>query len=187
MIRPIGPRVTSSSALAIVVAALAVVMAALASGCGGSSHAGVARAATPVGTPPPNIVSAHQISTFPPGSPARSLLETWQAVQFSDVEGARASVAPEALARISPRRFSETVQTIGDNIPGLRVIDTKQLGSQASVRVYLLFYAHGGSISATLPMTFAFRRTAGGYKLSDLSYFTRTAREISARQRRALR
>jgi hypothetical protein len=187
MIRPIGSRVTSSSAPAIVVTALAVVVAALAGGCGGSSHASVASVATPVGGPPPNIVGARQISAFPPGSPARSLLEIWQAVQFSDVEGARASVAPEALARISPARFSETVQAIGDNLPGLRVIDTKQLGAHASVRVYLLFYARDGSISATLPMAFAFHRTGGGYKLSDLSYFTRRAREISARQRRAPR
>jgi hypothetical protein len=110
-------------------------------------------------------------------------LELWQAVEFSDVEGARHLVAPSALAEQSSTGFARMVESIGDNVPGLKILDTNRFGLDASVRAYLVFYAAGGNVSAFSPMTFQFHRSSSQYQLSDLSYFVRRAQEI----RRSLR
>lgn len=164
----------------------AVLAVALAGGCGGSSHATSTHATPAVGAPPPNVVSTQQIDAYPAGSPARALLEFWQAIQFSDVESARKLVAPSARQFASPR-FTNMVQTIGDDIPGLKILNTRTDGANASVRVYLLFYASDRSVAASSPQSFALRRGASGYQLSDLSYFTHTEQTILAAKRRASR
>ena len=112
------------------------------------------------------------------------MLELWQAVEFSDVEGVRHLVAPSALAEQSSTSFARMVESIGDNVPGLKILDTNSFGLDASVRAYFVFYAAGGKVSAFAPMAFQFRRSSSRYQLSDLSYFVRRAQEIRRSSRR---
>jgi hypothetical protein len=130
-------------------------------------------------------VSERQLARYPSGSAEHALLELWQAVQFSDVEGARRLVSPAAVAAMGRSRFSTLVETIGDNIPGLQILSTQRRGATASVRVYLRFYKPDGSVSAISPMTFMLHRGAQAYKLADLSFLSRRAQEILAAQRAA--
>jgi len=134
--------------------------------------------------PPPNVVAPQQIAAYPLGSPARALLEFWQAIQFSDVSSARRLVSPEALASVTPARFTTMVQTVGDDIPGLRIVSSMQMGVNASVRVFLLGYAANRTVSTTSPQSFQLRDGSHGYQLSDLSYFLRVARTILAAQQK---
>jgi hypothetical protein len=112
------------------------------------------------------------------------LLEFWQAIQFSDVLGARRIVSPETLTSVTPRRFTAMVQTIGDDIPGLKVVSSSKAGANASVRVFLLFYSGTRSVSASSPQSFQLHDGRFGYQMSDLSYFLRVERTIlAARQK----
>jgi hypothetical protein len=154
--------------------------------CGASSHnshqGSSLAAATTIGAPPPNLVTQQQIAAYPAGSPPHALLEFWQALQFSDAPGARSLVAPQALAVLTPARFKAMIQTVGDDVPGLRIVNTTQTGADASVRVFLLLYARNRTLSASTPQTFSLREGPHGYQLSDLSYFQRVARAIVAAQ-----
>jgi hypothetical protein len=156
--------------------------------CGSSSrsvpHSGTQTASTTTGVPP-NIVDSQQIADSPAGSPARVLLEFWQAVQFSDVVSAQQLASSEAIASITPARFTRMIQTLGDNIPGLRIIKTTRVGANAVVRAYLLFYAASGTISASSPQSFTLQDGRRGYQLSDLSYFLKTERTLLAAQRKS--
>jgi hypothetical protein len=165
---------------------MGALLATLTGSCGGGSHASSPHTvAAAVGSPPPNVVGARQISSYPAHSAPRMLLELWQAIEFSDVETARSLVAPSTLAQLPKGDFARMVGTIGDNIPGLRVLDGHETGPNTSVRVYLVFYARGGGVAASSPMTFRFRRENGEYRLTDLSYFLRRAHEIRAALSRA--
>ena len=156
-------------------------------GCGGSSHTVVPHTVASVGSPPPNVVGAQQIAAYPAGSAARALLELWQAIEFSDVEAARRLVAPSTLAELPKGEFAQMVGTIGDNVPRLKVLNSREVGTNTSVRVYLVFYKPNGGVSATSPMSFRFRHESSGHQLIDLSYFLRRAHEIRAALRRASR
>lgn len=79
------------------------------------------------------------------------------------------------------------VQTIGDNVPGLQILDQRPNGPDVSVRVYLLFYNPNRSVASTAPLSFSLRRGPNGYQLDDLSYFVHTEQAIAAAQRRASR
>lgn len=148
--------------------------------CGASSHS-PAPVAT-VGEPPANIVAPQQIALYPGGSPTHALLEFWQAVQFGDLLNARRLVSPETLAAVTPSRFTTMVQTLGDDIPGLQIVSSTQIGVNAAVRVFLLFYAPNRTVSASAPQTFSLRDGPLGYQLNDLAYFLRTARTVRAAQ-----
>ena len=148
--------------------------------CGASSHS-PAPVAT-VGGPPANIVAPQQIALYPGGSPTHALLEFWQAVQFGDLLNARRLVSPETLAAVTPSRFTTMVQTLGDDIPGLQIVSSTQIGVNAAVRVFLLFYAPNRTVSASAPQTFSLRDGPLGYQLNDLAYFLRTARTVRAAQ-----
>jgi hypothetical protein len=155
--------------------------------CGSSSHSSAhndAQTASTTGTPP-NVVTSQQIANSPAGSPARVLLEFWQAVQFSDTVTARRLASPEAVASITPARFTSMIQTLGDNIPGLRIINTTRVGANTVVRVYLLSYTLSGTISASSPQSFALQGGRLGYRLSNLSYFLQTERTLLARERKS--
>jgi hypothetical protein len=176
--------------------ALAALFAALGAlglvACGSSSHSsspGSGQGSTPiaavtVGAPPPNVVTSQQINAYHPGSPAHALLEFWQAVQFSDVLSARRLVSSKALASVTPARFTTMIQTLGDNIPGLRIVSSTQIGVDASVRVFLLGYAPNHTVSTSSPQSFQLRGGSLGYRLSDLSYFLRDARAILVAQQK---
>lgn len=141
-------------------------------------------ASTPVGAPPANVTSSQQIAAYPAGSPARVLLEFWQAIQFSDVLSARRMVSPKTLTSVTPGRFTAMVQTIGDDIPGLKVVNSTKVGADASVRVFLLFYSGTRSVSASSPQSFQLHDGRSGYQMTDLSYFLRVERTIlAARQK----
>lgn|ERR1022692_668438 len=139
-------------------------------------------AATAVGTPPVNVVTQQQIAAYPAGSAAHALLEFWQALQFSDVLSASHLVSPGALASVIPARFATIVQTLGDDIPGLRIVSSSQVAKDASVRVFLLGYAANRTVSTVTPQSFQLRSGPHGYQLSDLSYFQRLTRAILVAQ-----
>ena len=86
---------------------------------------------------------------------------------------------------MTPARFTSMIQTLGDNIPGLRIINTTQVGANTVARAYLLFYATNGTISASTPQSFTLQDGRGGYQLSDLSYFLKTERTVLAAQRKS--
>ena len=150
--------------------------------CGSSSHGShqgsALAAATTVGMPPPNVVATQQIAAYPAGSSARALLEFWQALQFSDLLSARRLVSPEALASLTPARFTTMVQTVGNDIPGLRIAGSTQIGRTASVRVFLIIYARNRTVAASSPQSFLLRDGPHGYQLSDISYFLRVEQAI---------
>lgn len=173
-----------SASIVLSVAISALGLAACGSSSPNSAHNGTQTASTPAGVPA-NIVDSRQIAGYPAGSPARALLEFWQAVQFSDTITTQRLVTPEAIASITPARFTRMIQTLGDNIPGLRIIDTTQVGANAVVRVYLLFYAANGSISESSPQSFTLRDGRRSYQLRDLSYFLQTERNLLAAQRKS--
>ena len=156
--------------------------------CGASSHdsgpssASTTVAVATVGAPPPNIIASQQLASYPVSSPAHALLVFWQAVQFSDVLAARSLVSPEALASTTPGRFTMMVETVGDNIPGLQVVSSTKMGANASVRVFLVYYAANRTVFARSPQSFTLRAGQRGYQLSDLSYFLREAQTILADQ-----
>lgn len=131
------------------------------------------------------MVTPGQLAAYPAGSPAHALLELWQAIEFSDVEAARGLVAHSALTVLGADDFAHMVQTIGDNVPGLKILNSRTIVANTTVRAYLVFYSPNGRIAATSPMSFAFRRRNGEYKLSDLSYFLRKAHEIRVAQHQA--
>jgi hypothetical protein len=171
----------------VVVLFVAIAMLGL-TACGSSSssspHDGAQSASTTTGVPP-NVLTSKQIADSPAGSAARILLEFWQAVQFSDVLTAQRFVSSEAVASITPARFTSMIQTLGDRIPGLRIISTTRVGTDAVVRVYLLFYTSSGTISASSPQSFTLRDGRLGYQLHDLSYFLKTERTVLAAQRKS--
>lgn len=156
--------------------------------CGSSSRSstdnGAQTASTTTGVPP-NVVALQQIASSPAGSPARVLLEFWQAVQFSDTVTAQRLVTSEAVASITPARFTSMVQTLGDYLPGLRIINATRVGINTVVRVYLLSYTRSGAISASSPQSFTLRDGRLGYQLSNLSYFLQTERILLAAKRKS--
>ena len=131
------------------------------------------------------MVSPRQLAAYPSGSAAHALLELWQAIEFSDVEAARGLVAPSTLTALGGAEFAHLVEAIGDNVPGLRILNSQEITGNTVVRAYLVFYKPNGAVAATSPMSFVFRRKGGKYKLGDLSYFLRKAREIRVAQRQA--
>jgi hypothetical protein len=163
----------------------AALLATFASGCGGSSRASAPTTVTAVGSPPPNVVTARQLAAYPASSAAHALLELWQAIEFSDVEAARGLVAPSTLTALRAAGFAHLVQAIGDNVPGLKILNSRTIAANTIVRAYLVFYTPSDNVAATSPMSFVFRRQSGEYKLTDLSYLLRKAREIRVAQRRA--
>lgn len=170
--------------------AAAVLSALFATGCGSEDQEGAVAQETAKSESvvdralPPNIVRDEAIRDQKPGSPARALLEWWQAFQFGDVEMVVRLTTPEALRSIKRGRLERIVRQVGPGLQGINVVSSRVSDDVGSVRVELLSFAPGkdgkppAEPTSTLPSTFLMKQLSQvrGWLFDDASFLHKLAK-----------
>ena len=150
----------------------------IAAACGDDSN-DVARTDTApdrTGSARPNIVTGEDLEATTKGSVERAVLGFFQAVQFGDEEGAADSVAPDELRSVGSRRFARDVRSLGATLGRPTIANVTENGQTARARTEIVSYSAGNEKPVLSdPTTLRLERDSGRWRLSDLSYFTRTA------------
>src|SRR4051812_23563251 len=167
-------------------------MAALAVGCGILSVAAVSCGGdpTPVATPTPtavpgggqpaSLVRDEDVARQKPGTPARSLLEFFQAVQYQDVATARGLVSKRELRRVTPSEFASAVTVVGSAVGRPAIKNVRTNGNSAIIRVFVQAFAPGKAEPVSSDPTSFQLVDQDGWKLDDIGYLTRAADQLSA-------
>jgi hypothetical protein len=134
---------------------------------------------------PPNIVTDEAIRDQKPGSPARALLEWWQAFQFGDVEMVVRLTTPEALRSIGRSRLERIVRQVGPGLQGIKPVSSRVSDDVASIRVELLTFAprqadgkQSAKPTSASPGTFVVERDSEdrGWLFDDASFLHKLAK-----------
>jgi len=164
---------------------VAVVCAAAANGCSGDANG--AKDAAPAATVPTRFTAEKQPATVPAnivtddaaakekaGSPQRALLDWWQAVQFRDVRTARSLTSDAAVRRVGYTRFRKMVLGVGDGLPGLQIVNSRERGGATVVRSFLVFVGARGAPSTLAPRSFEMRGRRGSWRLGSIEYLSQS-------------
>lgn len=126
------------------------------------------------------LLRAEDIARYPEGSPARTFLEWWRALQFDS--GATAARHYAADLKLTERDVQRQLER-GIGVLGLsarpRVVDVIPAGDRATV--YAVFTEaernpNGRADKIRTPRSFELVREADGWKLADNRYITRALR-----------
>lgn len=128
---------------------------------------------------PANIITVADVAGTGAGSPDRTLLSAFQAVQFRDVEGLRELTAPGTLARIGAARLKADVDLVGSALGKPFVTSRRATGSRANLRVIVGAY-DGSSAQPRFitTQTLSLRREQGRWLLTDLAFVTVPAADL---------
>jgi len=120
-----------------IILALAVGVVATGAGCGGNDR-------TRQFDDP--VVPAAAVDRYPAGSPARSLLETWRALQFNVPTTLAANFSPPLELNAARNAAIAGVSRIASGLGTPRVLSVRQRGDHAVVAVRI------GGLALRLPM-----------------------------------
>jgi hypothetical protein len=88
----------------------------------------------------PQVVTQEDIDAQDEDSPARGLLEWWQAFQFQDAPVVISLTSEETLDDLGENNLEELVKTRGQGLQGVAVLGSSESGDEASVRAGLLTF-----------------------------------------------
>lgn len=118
-----------------------------------------------------HLVSDEQVRAQPAGSPQRTLLAFWQAVQFQDVNEVRSLLAP-ALAR--QYRGARLARLLTDATAGFAALPeirgVRRDGDDAIIRLSLTYYRGDGDAGALIARSLDLRETPDGWRIADLDF-----------------
>jgi hypothetical protein len=154
-----------------------VLLAALVGGCG--SHGGKSQGSTSGSTPktstaagllPPNLVTNADLAATQAGSPSRTTLEWFQAVQFQDVGAVRRLSTSAAVKGLSDTTLTSWLSTFGPNFVRPQITAVITNGGAVSMRMLLLTYsARSGAPTSEQPFTLRLTRAGTSWLVSDIS------------------
>jgi hypothetical protein len=149
-------------------AAGALVVALFLLGCGGGDSS------TTSGSFGPNVVTESDIDAQEDGSPARSLLEWWQAYQFGDASQVLARTSQDTIDTVGEHDLTELVKNTGQGLQGVEVLGADETANDASVRVGLLQFTPEqpgepppDEPTSSTPDTFAMQKQGGEWLFND--------------------
>ena len=132
----------------------------------------------------PQIVTREQLARYPAGSPERTVLLWWRALQFN---------SPELAARYYSRDLKLTTADLEEQLKlgpdfldlkaGLRMVGTDESGDTATIlalRRRVLQYPNGRADEVRVPMAFNLRREGGEWKLANNRYIDRALENAQA-------
>ena len=130
----------------------------------------------------PQLVTTDRVQSEQADSPERVFLSWWRAVQFTDVDSAQALVSEIGLQRIGGARgLRSVVIAVGGGLPNVTVIERRSTGrDRISLRVFVVSYDARGHVASRAPTSFSLTRRAGAWRLDDVTYLRRLARQRSA-------
>jgi len=138
------------------------------------------RAAVAPGQLNRNLVDQADIASVKAGTPERTVLEWFQAVQFDDIGGVRQLTAPNALKKLSPDKLAADIAAVAPAMAKPSVVSRRLGPSLAAVRVLLLSYTRGHAKPVlAIPATLVLVRVHGRWLMSDLSLLIEGARAIN--------
>jgi len=133
-----------------------------------------------------NLVTNDDIRAAPPGSPQRTLLKWWRAVQYEDLTGYLKLLSPSLRQqRTSDRRAQSDIQFArGTFIPAKPKILASDINGN-SATVYARIYVRqpvgvSRTYTTSYPQAFAFVRRNGSWGLADDLYIEQKANEAAA-------
>jgi hypothetical protein len=145
-------------------------------GCGGLG-------AIPGRVEQPLLVSKRQIDRYAPGSPERTVLEWWRALQFNSAPAAFTYYAPSA--GVTEKRLDRQLTELGPGTLGLRsrlrVDGVMRHGQGATVLAILtraLRHPNGRIDLNRRTQSFELVRVHGGWRLADNSYIDNILRYV---------
>lgn len=134
---------------------------------------------------PPSVISDKVIGEQKQGSPARALLEWWQAFQFRDVRAVVRLTTPGTLDSIGRSRLERLVRKVGSNLAGIRVVSSRIFEDACSIRVEMLSFTPSkgdheppDKPTSSTPNTFVMKRSSGGrgWLFDDAGYLRELAK-----------
>ena len=159
--------------LGLAIACIGICLAIALSGGGRDTRPLITATAAPIWL---NRVTAVDIARTPTGSPGRSLLKWFRAVQLREVKAVRSLTAPPSVSHVSTSHLDRAVNRIGTGLAHPDLISTRVVGNQATVRVRLLTYLPNGRRPISdLPAIFALTRLNGAWVVSNVSVLLRGA------------
>ena len=135
---------------------------------------------------PGNVIRDREIRDAVAGSPKRSLLQFFQAVQFQDVEAATELVTRGERRAVGPNRLKRAVGAIGSNLGRPRIVRLRRDGDRVVARVIILGFDPGETEPVSSSPT-TFTLTRGGdrlWRLSDVSYLIAVSDNYVASRRK---
>ena len=167
---------------------LALVVGVALGACGGDEQASTEATDTPgpkQASPPrlgSNIVTDDQIAEEPRGSPGNALLRWWQSVQFTDVEAVKELTSSGLKRQFGASRLDKLVRAAGPALGGLGVVNTKEEGKSATLRIAVVAYDGGKpALGSTFPLTVSMREEKGGWRYDDVEYLRTLAKNYLPR------
>jgi hypothetical protein len=170
---------------AISVAAICVLIALGAFACGSDSgdENGTTAGRTETASSAPAeltayLITARDLSRTRPGTPERSLLRWWQAMQYSSFDEAYDLLAPSLKRRYSLKQFEREARlaTIGGFFSKPDLVERRGRGSNSTLLVNLLVYKKD-KVTGVAPTVFHMQMVDDRWHLADLRYFERKADE----------
>lgn len=178
----------------------AVLLAAVAFACAGLSVTAIScgdrqSSSAPIHTTPTgipglrNIVSDADIGRYGKGTPERTLLEWFQAVQYKDAIGAAQLVDARTLRRVGPIRFRSAVLTVGSALGKPAIVDLRPSpdGKQVSVRLLVEGFSPGTTEPVSSIPTSFHMVNKGKWRLADVNYLTEAGDALAAARQREAR
>ena len=124
---------------------------------------------------PPTILKDGDVRTHEEGTPARALLEWWQAFQFHDVTTVKRMTGRTVRDTIGPRNLARLVRLTG--LQGIEVLGEAEYGQTAVVQVGLLNFAPAApgepppsTPTGSQPATFTMTREDGRWVFDQADY-----------------
>lgn len=132
----------------------------------------------------PQIVTKQQLARYPAGSPERTVLLWWRALQFNSPELASRYYASDL--KLTPARLEEQLKLGPDFLDlkaGLRPVDVDESGDSATIlalRERVLQYPNGRDDRVRVPMAFNLIRESGEWRLANNRYIDRALENAEA-------
>jgi hypothetical protein len=167
-IRPSGASVLASAAVCVVACLLATAF-------------GAASYRPPVDR---HLITQADVSSRPAGSPDRSVVEWFKAIQHRDQAGVYGLLTPAARRRVSARSVGVAARIVSGAVGKPDIVGVAVRGDRAAVRLLMLSYVPGGGAPASAyPFTVGLARLDGRWWIADASYLMNSARDIKALRR----
>jgi hypothetical protein len=156
-----------------VVAGLCLVATLLAAGFGAAVYAGPAADS--------RLLTSSEVNAAPAGSPGRTVLEWFHAIQTSDQATVYSSLAPTVQHRLGRHSVETAVSSVAAGFGKPAIVSTYVRGGAARVRLWVLGFRQGTSTPVVAsPLTLTLTRIAGRWRMADARYLMALARAVRA-------
>lgn len=124
------------------------------------------------------LIKAGDVAETRPGSPERTLVRWWQAMQYSNFDEAYELLAPTQQREYTRRAFQRAAgyATVGGFYSKPEVVERRGQGSTSTLLVNLLVF-EAGKIAGVAPTVFRLERVDDRWQLADLRFFESKAKE----------